>query len=459
MPSLVIKTYEQILQQEINDVVSMTALVDVTDTSSFKHMLAAPARQMDEIYFQMGIVLTMFSLDTATGEDLDARGAEVQPVGQTRIQAQKSTGTVVFGRSGTAGAVNIPVGTTVKTPSGISFKTTALGTIPDLSSVSGSVPAIAVIAGASGNVAGGTVSRFESRPAGVNTVTNDTDFTAGFDQEGDDAFRRRIKNYIKSLPRSMVSGLEFIATSQALPTGQRVVFSKAVEDPFNLGEVTLYIDDGSGTAESSTVVTGEILTTGFGGPPSGNGALGGEVFLFTNFKPVREGSYSFTKNAGALVEGVDYLFDPTSGKVKMTVALVNGDVIASPSYTAETGLVAQVQKAIDGDPADRDNFPGWRAAGVRVHVKVPSILQQLVTGTVLILEGFDRTTVLTSCKQAVLTYINNLGVSGDVVLAELIRYIMEVPGVANLSLTSPTEDVIVLDDQLPRISLVNADLE
>lgn len=470
MPALVTKRYEQLLQQFINTVVARTGLNDITDSSVFKHLLAAPARGLDEVYYQLTLILEMFSLDKAVGEDLDERAAEVQPVGQVRIAAVKAVGEVVFGRSGTSGTVPIPVGTKVKTPSGLFFQTTAEGSIPNASTTSGPIAALAVEAGAAGNVAIGSITKFDNKPVGVETVTNPAAFVGGQDKETDDAFRERIKSYIRSLPRGTIEALEFYALGASLDDGQRVAYAHAVEDAVNRGEVTLYIDDGAGTAESvGTAVVLENLTASLGGPPSGNSALGGEVFLYTNQKPIRAGTFSLTKTpGGAQVLGVDYLVDLSSGQVKMTTALTNGDVVEA-SYTPYDGLIAEVQKIVDGDPADRENYPGIRAGGVRVQVLAPVVLQQLVVATVLVAEGYTKGTdlgggvytpgsVLEQVAQAISSYINNLGISGDVLRAELIAAIMGVPGVVNTSVTSPASDIVLLDEQLPRILTSNITL-
>jgi phage-related baseplate assembly protein len=351
--------------------------------------------------------------------------------------------------------VTIPVGTVGQTASGIQFVTTGAGIIANLASSSGDVPAVAVEGGAEGNVVAGAVLRFESKPPGVDTVGNAAPFVGGADVELDDAFRARIKQFIATLARSTVEALEFVAAGATVPSGQRVRFAHVFEDPINRGEVTLYVDDGSGTAELSELIVGENLCEGLAGPPT-DSAVGGEEFLWTNFRPIKTSAgYTFTSSTrGALVEGTDYVLDDAAGRLKSLPALVTGEVVTG-TYTAYDGLVREVQKLVDGDPDDRANYPGWRAAGVRVRVTVPTVLQQTVVASVLVAEGFVKATVLEEARAAVLDYINNLGISGDVLRAELIERIMGVAGVVNVSLTSPAADTILLDDQLPRALTAN----
>lgn len=469
MPGPVYLTYEQILQRMVNTVVARTSLTDLTDSSVFKHLLAGPARELDEVYFQMSQVTNIFSIDSAVGDDLDARAAEVQPTLIKRLAASKAIGTVVFGRPGTTGLVSIPIGTVVKTASGVKFVTTAAGSIANLSSTSSPVPVVAQVAGAAGNVDLDTVTKFESKPAGVTTVNNPSTFVGGADKESDDVFRARIKGFISTLARNTIEALEFIAKTVTIPDGKRVVFAHVFEDPIYRGEVLLYIDDGGGTAETVTVVTGEVVTQGLGGPPP-NTAVGGEQFLRLDSWPVKTAApFTLTSTMPGptvvvLESGTDFLLDDSTGWIYFLPdsalyadGLRTGESLAA-SYTAHTGLIAAVQKIVEGDPDDRVNFPGWRAAGVRVRVVTPAVLQQLVSASVLVADGYSSVDVQTAVKAAISDYINNLGISGDVIVAELVQRIMEVPGVINVTILDPTGDVILLDDQLPRITSANITL-
>ncbi len=182
MPRFQPKRHEQIFKQMIARLVARTDLSDVGDVSVWKHVLAAASRQDDEQYYQMVLLLLLFSIDTATGDDLDERAKDIQPSVISRILSAKSVGTVVFSREGTTGTVSIPTGTLVKTSAGLVFRTTTTGTISPTSGeqVAGNgvgrdsnlVSVIAEEAGLAGNVSVGTVSKFVSKPSGVDEVTS-----------------------------------------------------------------------------------------------------------------------------------------------------------------------------------------------------------------------------------------------------------------------------------------------
>lgn len=457
MPRFTTKRYEQLLQQMLAKVVTRTALSDVADTSVVKHVLAAAARQDDELYYQMGLLLRLFSIDTATGDDLDERAKDIQPGTLTRRTAQKASGNLQFSRTGTTGTVTIPVGTKCKTAGGIIFSTTAAGEITAGNTDSGLIPAVADEPGADGNVVSGTIIKFISKPAGVDSVTNPSAFAYGEDKESDDSFRNRLKTFIGSLGRSTVDSLESgVLGAQDPETGGTILFSKAVEDTISRGYVTVYIDDGTGSAESVDTVSGEIVTAGLA---PGDVAVGGEEQLNLGEYPIKDtaGITVTSSTRGVLTGGFeysaayDYWVNPSSGQINFNPALTAGEQITA-DYTFYTGLIALAQKIIDGDPNDRVNYPGLRAAGVLVYVRTPQVLVQTIEVTVTIKDGYDYTEVRTAVREAVKEYINALGISGDVLVSELYKRIMSVAGVYNVLVVTPTSDTILLDDQMARVT-------
>jgi len=531
MPTFTPKSHEQILAAMIAKIVSRTNLSDVGDASVVKHVLSAAARQDSEQYYQMTLLLQLFSIDTATGDDLDARAKEIQPGLISRLPAQKAVGVVVFSRRGTTGTVAIPVGTRAKTADGKIFTTTTQGTISATSAEqitghgvgrdSNFVSVIAVAAGTAGNVTSGVVNKFDSKPAGVDTVVNLSPFTQGKDLETDDSFRARLKAYIASLSRCTPGSMEAQIVGQQDPvSGVTALFVKVYEDQINRGNIIVYVDDGTGTAESvartaltltgtwtwngtttvlstdtTGVVTGDFIrldtsptlffqisgivpntsvtilnpgaatiptgaagsskatenaTLGLDGPPP-NTAVGGETTLWLNNKPVKIAEpFTITSSTrGLLVINTDYILNAATGQLDFTPALVLGEQIEA-NYTYYTGLINFVQKIVDGDPNDRANYPGLRAAGIYALVQVPQVLLQNVTVTVTVLEGYDQASVRAGVREAIKNYINALSISGDVIRADLIRHIMDVAGVYDILMTAPAANVTILDDQMAR---------
>lgn len=476
MPTLQLKRFEQILERMINRIVARTDLSDLTDSSGLKHVLAATARELDDFHFQMTRFSDLFAVDRAAGEDLDERAKDILPAVLERTGPLSSVGLIIFSRgTNTGSTVTVAAGALVRTADGLSFRTTQQAQITGVSveQISGHgagrdsnpVSATAVNAGAAGNVAPNTIIKFLSKPAGVDEVTNTSAFTQGRDEETDDEFRARLRAHVNSLARCTVSALEFLVLGITNAfSGKQVKFSHLFEDPIDRGNVTIFIDDGAGTVESTAIALAENVTLGLAGPPI-NSAVGGEEFLnFDNFPIKIETPFTVTSSTrGVLINKAanpmtgQFALNPTSGLVFFDPALAAGEVITA-TYTHFTELIKDVQKVVDGDPADRLNFPGFRAAGVLVRVLAPVVVQQFVEAVLLIREGFNRITVVTNVEAAISSYINNLGISGDVIRNELIQRIMDVDGVTDVDLILPTGNITILDDEIPRIVDVDIDI-
>jgi uncharacterized phage protein gp47/JayE len=536
MPRYVPKSHEQILSAMIAKVVARTDLSDVGDSSVLKHLLSAAARQDAQQYYQSSLLLQLFSIDTAAGEDLDERAKDIQPGTMRRLPAVKASGSVVFTRRGTTGTLTIPSGTKVKTTDGVVFSTIAVATITAASAEqvtghgtgrdSNRVAVVADVGGVAGNVVAGTVTKFASKPAGVDAVVNLADFANGRDVETDDSFRARLKTYAASLARCNRTALENLLLGSTDPvSGATILFAKVVEDIVNRGNVTAYIDDGTGAVaatdvtaqalpgtwtwdttttvlatDTSTVVVGDFVrkdsspslwfqidsitpdtsvallnpgsasiptgagasslapenvTNGLGGPPA-NTAVGGEVTLWLNHPSIQDMDplSIVSSTRGILVRNTDWIINPASGQVDFSPALSAGEKIVA-DYTYYVGLLAFAQKVIDGDPNDRINYPGYRAAGVYVRAASPQVLLQNVSVVVTVEDGYDQPSVKTLVRDAIKAYVNTLGIGADLVVSELVRRGKSVAGVYDLVVTTPAVNVVMLDDQLARTTNSN----
>ena len=454
MGQLVIKTQEQILERMVNRVVARTDLNDLADGSDVKQVLAAAAREDDDAYFQMLNLLDLFDINKAIGNDLDERAKEFNPALISRSSAAKATGEVIFSRVGTAGTITIPIGTQIQVladgaAAAITFVTTEEGTILDTFSTSNNVDVAASVSGTAGNVDVSTITGFVVKPSGVDSVNNPAALTNGTDLESDDAYRQRLKNQIKGLARSHPAGLESAALgTEDTATSKIVLFANVVENPLNPATVTVYIDDGSGTAEDTPNVEVGITVLA--------SAVGGETFLFLPDKPIKtEAAFALYVNAGLQVEGVDYTLNPASGQINFLPANYPTGLTAADAVTADysnfTGLIQLVQKVIDGDAGDRSNFPGYRAAGVLVRVLAPSTNQQIVTANITVLQEFSQTDVATSVAAAISAYVNALGIGEDVILNELRERSMSIAGMYDIEFTAPTENFVVAENAIARL--------
>jgi len=89
-----LRTFPQIYGQMVARVIAETPLDDLIPGSVFTTFLEAAAIEDDEQYFQMLQIINNYSLDSTTGEDLDARAAEYDVY---RVQASKAYDFVTIG--------------------------------------------------------------------------------------------------------------------------------------------------------------------------------------------------------------------------------------------------------------------------------------------------------------------------------------------------------------------------
>lgn len=467
-----IRRYSEIARAMIARLLSRSVVSDIGDASVAKHVLVNTARSLDRAYYDMSVIRDEYDLAKCRGDALDARALEIEGIEDddaTRLGAEKAYGgAVVFWRLVAAGTVVIPAGTIVKTSSGRAFATVAQVQIEATSPAqiaghavgldSPPVSIVALEAGAAGNVAIGAIVAFGSKPAGVDDLQNLAPTLFGRDREGDEDFYARLQSAIRRLGKVTRQAIIAAALKVRLDTGQRVISARKIDDFDELGRTAVYIDDGAGTAESTTEITGETVTTGLLGPPT-HSAVGGEEFLRLDEWPVKtEAGVTITSSTrGALTAGATYFLSPTDGWIKFDPALVATEVITA-DYTAFTGLIAEVQKVLDGLESDPATYPGYDAAGSQVRVLAPTVLWQRFEATLVIKEGFDRAAVIAEATDLVARYYNQLPEGEDVIRTALIALIgprttsgTGLLGVADLTMPWPLENQPVDDDEVARI--------
>lgn len=453
----------QILREMIARVVARSRLSGLNRNSSFFHILAAAANEDAEQYVQMARLRKLFSIDDAKGSDLDARAAEIVPSVLVRRQALHATGDVVFSRPGTTGTITIPAGSQVAATDAegqVRFRTTAAGSISAGNTTSGNVGVVATEAGARGNVEAGQIVQLVTRIPGITAVTNPSKFTNGQNRESDENFLARIKGFIQAISRGTPNALAAFARQVILADGRRVLYARVDEPAVPTGQVTLYIEDGTGTIE-------EFDDTFIGSPETVlASAIGGEQNVFTSNRPIRDdGSFVAEIDTGGgfttLVRGTDYELNPALGQIELSTAsfpsgLSAGDAIRA-TYRYYIGLIQETQRVIDGDPLDPLRRPGVRAAGILVLVKAPQTVFQTFTGTISVLEDFDPAVVEINVRAAIQDYINTLDIGADVIVAEIVERAMGVDGMFNFSVSDLSGsgaggvDQVILPSQVARI--------
>jgi uncharacterized phage protein gp47/JayE len=191
---LPVKGFEMIVEEMLTNFANDIQSIDTSDASDVAIKAKIYAARIVEVTNLLQIVADSAFVQDATDTYLDNLVAEK---GLTRKAAVKATGTLRFSRS-TADTIDrsIPTGTIVTTypdaeGNTIDFQTTEDGVLL-ADNLSVDIPAEAIVAGVSGNVAVDKVTEPQGEyPAGIESVTNPTAFTGGTDEETNEELRDR----------------------------------------------------------------------------------------------------------------------------------------------------------------------------------------------------------------------------------------------------------------------------
>lgn len=149
----------------------------------------------------------------------------------------------------------------------------------------------------------------------------------------------------------------------------------------------------------------------------------------------------------------------SNGYVQVTGGLANnffgfstGLIQGIPAYDYYTGLVALVNKTIYGSSLDPVTFPGVGAAGVQFDVQAPLIKEIAFELLVTLQAGFTISALADQIYTAVTGYVNSLNIGAPVILSEIISAIVQISGVEDVQIVSPTSNVQVAQNQLAKTS-------
>lgn len=258
------KTYRAILSDMENWVIAnQDKITDFNEGSGITSLIEAIAQQIEQLYLRTKIGFIKY-----------LPNLPFYAFGFSKHAGTKASGTVVFSRTTpTADMVTINIGTLVSTDTGLIFATTAQGVILPGATNSGEVPIQAYDIGANFNVPANTITTMTTPVVGVNSVTNPSSTTGGLDEEDDNSFQRRFRDYILGLGRGNVYGLRAAAMSvTGVRSASLIEHFPPLSDIYN---ISLYIDDGAGNAPQelidavSSVIYGDGTLSNPGYKPAG----------------------------------------------------------------------------------------------------------------------------------------------------------------------------------------------
>lgn len=273
-----------------------------------RKIIDAVAEAISEVTIDGYLLQYQYDIDSRSGADLDDF---VRLFGFTRLGARRATGIITFERTTPAGMpFLIPANTQIATESAPSIVfVTVTPAVMGEGDTSVSVPAQALVAGASGNVPANSVRRPLMSIAGVTNVTNPVPFEGGVDAESDAALRQRFK---RTLFRSL-------AGTEAMYLGT------ALEDP-NVSQANV-IGSVKRFSETIELVSGNAAST-----------ITGAKYIYPN-------SSTFGPDIAAgdiFAEGIQYTFDHTKNPPE--VDSLSSDVVPDGVYELEFDYLPEASR-------------------------------------------------------------------------------------------------------------------
>ena len=415
--------------------VARSELTDISEGSVLYDLLATFAEQVAEADARLAQVRAQFTLEGASGADLDERADEL---GITRLPATRATGTLTVTRASGTGSFTLPAGSLFgRLDSSVTYATTQ-----DVTMLAGTTSALAPVrasvAGAAGNVGSRGVSVILSAE-GIVGVVQGSPIANGQDAESDAALRGRATRYLNSLARCQPSALEYAALSFTASDNTRATTVTCYEDPVRLGRVELLVDDGSGLGDAPLTrlgaSTSHLVTS------AGSFIVGAERAMVSapSVTRVRGGAST------PLIEGVDYAVSLGRGIVTVLEAadVAVDDLLNVSSYYVYTGLVGELQALVEGVAGDVTS--GYRAAGTSLRV-LPAPVQRVdVDLLITTVEGGDVTAITEDVERAVAQYLATLGAGAPAYIARMVEASLSVGGVLNVRVLRPDSSALAVD--------------
>ena len=165
---------------------------------------------------------------------------------------------------------------------------------------------------------------------------------------------------------------------------------------------------------------------------------------------------ALTLNGAALTNGVDYEVVEPWGQIKLNQALSADDELVAGAYEVYTGIVAEAQRVVDGDPSNRTKYPGYRGAFSIVDVLPAAVHWLTITGTVVKRSGWVQADVIKAAEAALMLEVNRNPIGAPIHLSNLVGIIdtLEINGlraVRRVNLTTPTASVYVPPNTVIRL--------
>lgn len=125
------------------------------------------------------------------------------------------------------------------------------------------------------------------------------------------------------------------------------------------------------------------------------------------------------------------------GKLGFATAIRKG----FDSYRYETGLIAESNRIVYGDPRDNVTYPGVSAAGAEIFIEPPLIRRIEVGVGVRVNTGIPFSKITEQARNNISALINSNAIGQSIAISDIVSVVNSIPGVTAVSVTSPTYDI------------------
>jgi len=450
-----------VLRDLLSKVVNRTDLNDVNVGSSLFALMNAVAHEISNTEGRMFNLRQSYAVENASGSDLDARVAELPPIGIARKRGTSASGSVlkITLRQAFNTITTVPAGSTV----GSSEDGTVYTIVQDivfnaLETEKQNVAIVCNTTGAVGNAATGVIDQLISMPGEVLSVSNEAPLVNGIEEENDQSLRDRALRYLNSMGRTSTSALEYLATSFIDSNNTSYPFAAVFEDVSKPGLCELIVDDGSGEYNSKKAGFG----VSFRAPAGGANFV---TFEGPAVKSTFEHEFDFTIRDSAGQPKTDAFGNERTYVGEYTVipergiiffedgVLQEGDVFRMLPYDIFDGFIKDLQNEIEGNVNRGNILRGWRAAGTRVRVLPPRkedltfdiAIRPINPGNINLNALFEQ------ISEEAINFVNQLAPGQPFLTSQLIRQLLNTQPIisANILVFGQQGACSLLEDRYP----------
>ncbi len=450
-----------------------TELTDVVEGSSLWFEAFTTAEELAHTEFRLQQLRNSFYLQSSdlVGDALVERGNELPVNAVPKLGKTSASGTVMqVYRKDAVAVQTLPAGSIFRRTDGVNLYYKTIVPYTFAIGVVGidNIYVVCTEQGAQGNAPAGVIATGQGLPDWVIGVANTLPITNGSDGETDEQYRARLLLYLSSLARSQRSALEFLGTSFIALDGSRCRFAKCFTDNKTPGYVELVVDDG--TDLSTAAQTGPLI--------QGIVPTGGQT-IFPHAGPATEPIQTMKLVRGAqtliLQNGVDMFSYPELGYIEALRGLPKspaaGDVYyiggnGASAYSTFTGIISELQQAVNGNVADPVALPGWKAEGVRVRVVPPDVIYVSMDLVVVPVNNVSLAELQAEVLVSTIEFMASLGPGEPLYIAQLINVLTDNPNLLNVRVYNKGESTAkpdvypgpreVLRSSLSNLSVISA---